>query len=79
MTTHPSDFVRLNMTIGVQNIPCVALGLEWPPPERITELLGKPVEPAFVRVRMSQLTDEQADHPNLARGAEYIYEDRVPT
>lgn len=79
MTTHPTDMVRLHFMIGDQTIPCSKLGLEWPPPERLTELQGEPLDPPMIRTRMSQLTDEQADHPNLARGAEYYYEDRVPT
>jgi hypothetical protein len=77
MTTYDNDMVRLHFTIGAQTIPCKALGLEWPPPERIVELNGTTFEPPLIRVRMSQLTDEMADHPHLARGAEYYYEDQV--
>lgn len=34
--TFDDDFVRLNLSIGVRNIPLKAIGLEWPPPELLT-------------------------------------------
>jgi hypothetical protein len=81
MTTD-TDFVRLNMAIGVANIRLSKLGLQWPPPERL--YLGEHGEireaqdgddEAFVMVqtRCSELDDETAAHPNIARGAEYHY------
>lgn len=74
--TYDTDMVRLHLTVGTHTIPCKALGLEWPPPERITELNGVALDPdVLVRARMSALTDEQANHPSLARAAEYFYAD----
>lgn len=73
--THDDDCVRLHLLVGTRLIPCNALGLEWPPPERLTSLNGTDFsDDPLVRVRMSDLTDEQADHPNVARCAEYVYE-----
>jgi hypothetical protein len=81
MTTD-TDFVRLNMAIGVANITLSKLGFQWPPPKRLH--LGEFGEireaqagddEAFVMVqtRCSELDDETAAHPNIARGAEYHY------
>lgn len=39
----------------------------WPPPEVITELEGG----VYHLTNYSRLTDEQASHPNIARGCEY--------
>ena len=78
MATHDDDFVRLNLSVGSPIISLKGMGLEWPPPERITEIHGSPLSEPMVRVSMSQLTDEQAEHPNIARGAEYFYESQVP-
>lgn len=38
----------------------------WPPPEEWPEQGGR-----YQRTSMSNLTDEQADHPNLMRGVVY--------
>lgn len=74
MTTFDDDFVRLNLATGLVNVPLKKLGLEWPPPDRIVDLLGSPLDP-MVRVRMSVITDEQrASMTHVARGAEYVYE-----
>lgn len=81
MATLDNDYVRLELVVNTVNIPLNRLGLEWPPPEK---LYMSPVgirearegdEEAFtlVRVSCSQLDDETASHPNLARGAEYRY------
>ncbi len=82
MTTFADDMVRLNLTIGVQTIPCKALGFKWPPPERIY-LDKTSVREAtdsdsstFVlhRVSISQITDEdRAEMSHVVRGAEYDY------
>lgn len=40
--------------------------VEWPPPEEAEMEGGK-----YIRKNYSQLTDEQASHPNIGRGAEY--------
>jgi len=81
------DHILLNMAhFGPQRIFIEDLeAIDWPPPERIfmdgeTKLLraaveGDDMEFTFKRISMSQLTDEQiAKCPNVARGAEYIYE-----
>ncbi len=63
--------------------------VEWPPPERLymddeTRLLREATDDddatfVFRRISMSQLTDEQMEKcPNVARGAEYRYEDELP-
>ncbi len=82
MATLDSDFIRLHLDIGTYNIPCKKAGLEWPPPERLYLEKGGGFREAvpdddeeFILVceRRSQLPDEAANHPNLARGAEYRY------
>ncbi len=87
MTTFDDDMIRLNLTVGVKNIPCKTLGFEWPPPERIylgpegvcREATDKD-HPTFVlhRMGMSQITDsERAEMTHVIRGAEYEYRKRV--
>lgn len=84
------DHILLNMEhFGKQRIFVEDLeAIDWPPPERIymdgeTKLLRAAVEEddsefVFKRISMSQLTDEQISKcPNVARGAEYIYEHEV--
>lgn len=72
--TYDDDMVRLTFMVGTQTIPCKAVGLEWPPPERLTELNGMPLDP-MVRVSMSVITDEQrAEMTHVFRGAVYVYE-----
>ncbi len=82
-----TDFVRLHLLIGVTDIPCHKLGFDWPPPEKIFFPIGEPPREAFpgdeetftlVQVRMSQLPDEVAKLPYIARGAEYRYVMEVP-
>lgn len=81
------DHVLLNMAMmGRQRIMLEDLELvEWPPPERLymdgkTNLLreagdGDDAQFIFKRISMSQLTDEQMVRcPQVARGAEYVYE-----
>lgn len=61
------DFVRLHTAVGTKNILLSSLGLDWPPPERIS-VNGTP----FERIRMSDITDKQrADLTHVCRGAEY--------
>lgn len=84
MATFADDFVRLRLMVGQQNIPLQVLGLEWPPPERLTILDGggvrgavesDPAEHIMKRIRMSEITDEQREGmTHVARGAEYLYE-----
>lgn len=74
--TFEDDYVHLNFVTGTFDLPLSALGLEWPPPERITELAGVEMERPLVRIRMSEITDEQrAGMTHVARGAEYSYEE----
>ena len=80
------DHILLNMVnFGKTRVMIEELELTWPPPERIymdgeTHLLREAAEgdePDFIfkRISMSQLTDEQMEQcPNVARGAEYVYE-----
>lgn len=80
--TFDDDFARLNLSVGTYNVPLTALGLEWPPPERLW-LDGKGARPAtteddpnevMVRMSLSQLTDEQRERmTHVCRGAEYRY------
>jgi hypothetical protein len=86
--TLPNDSVRIHMVLyGSPVIPISKLGLEWPPPERMVlctadeeGIVREPVPEdeskglVLKRVMMSQLTEKQADHPNIARCAEYRYE-----
>jgi len=75
VTTFADDFVKLNFVSGARTIPCSALGLEWPPPERISTLNGVEIDP-MVRTTMSAITDEQRERmTNVARGANYVYEE----
>ena len=82
-----ADHILLNMVnFGQTRVFMEELTeLDWPPPERIymdgeTHLLreardGDEPEFIFKRISMSQLTDEQMEKcPNVARGAEYVYE-----
>lgn len=85
MATFPDDFVRLHLGIGTRDIPLGALGLEWPPPDRIVIDPGRGAReptpddpPAFImrRVSHSRITDDQrAGMTHVARGAEYVYEE----
>lgn len=67
----PNDFIRIpfNGQSGQAqfDISCALNGIEWPPPEELT-ILGH----RYRRIRMSQLTDEEARGMDMiARGAEY--------
>ena len=68
MATLADDFIRFEdqhgTTLGHATV--VACGLEWPPPKVIATPDG-----LFTQVSCSQLSDEVANHPNLARGALY--------
>jgi hypothetical protein len=80
--TYDDDFVRLHLGIGTPTLTCKAVGLEWPPPERIV-LDGAvcreatdddPDDIVLIRDRLSAIADEQRDSmTNVARGAEYFY------
>lgn len=83
MTTLEKDMIRLNLELGPVNLFCQIADLDWPPPERLTvdgsnglheTRDGDDPHAIMKRVRMSKLTDEEADHPRIARGAEYVYE-----
>lgn len=78
--TFDDDCIRLYLTVATPVIPLKHLGLEWPPPERITELGGKPLDP-MIRTSMSAITDEQRARMSgvIVRGAEYRYEFEVKT
>ncbi len=79
MTTFDDDFVRLNMRyIGTPTVPCVQLGLEWPPPERLYIDKEADIRAAtdedddlyvMRRASFSRITDEQRsqDDPSLSR------------
>lgn len=83
------DHILLNMKFfGRPRLLIEDLEFDWPPPARLymdgeTHLLreaadGDEAEFIFKRISMSQLTDEQMERcPNVARGAEYIYENEV--
>lgn len=84
MATLKNDFIRLHLLAsGVVNIKCLALGIEWPPPERLyiskdeallsPEKGGNNNQNILFRKNMSQLTDEETDNPYIARGAKYFY------
>ena len=65
--TFSDDFVLLLFPGGTIQQPCLALGLEWPPPERI-EVFGFSMN----RTRFSRITDEQRENmTHICRGAEY--------
>ncbi len=81
-----TDFIRIRTESGTLNLGFQG---EWPPPERMF-FTQDPMLPegmvcraavenddeAFImhRVTCSELTDEQADHPHLARGALYVHD-----
>lgn len=92
MTTFDDDILVLQLTTGQRTISLKSVGMEWPPPERIT-FTNPNVErvalretwpddaPAFVmrRLRMSSLSDEaRAEMTHVVRGAEYVYETVPP-
>lgn len=65
--TFDDDMVTINFTNGPVRQTCIALGLEWPPPEFII-IFGF----TFKRLRLSSISDEQrASMTNVCRGAEY--------
>lgn len=69
MAVLDADMVRLDFQDGdMLNVKLTDLFMDpvWPPPEKI-QALGF----YWKRVSFSQMTDEQANHPNLARGALY--------
>ena len=82
MATLKNDFIRLHLASGVVNIKCLALGIEWPPPERLyiskDEALLSPEKGGhnnqnILFRKTSSAYDEEADNPYIARGAEYFY------
>lgn len=81
--TFDDDFIRLMLSIGHRNIPLTAVGLEWPPPERIyldragirEAQEGDDPTAVMVQVSMSEITDDdRAGMTHVCRGAEYRYE-----
>lgn len=81
-TTFDDDYIQLELTVGTRRLPCVAVGLTWPPPEKLwIDKLGlrianqdDPPSEVLVRKSMSIITDEQrAEMDNVARGALYEY------
>ena len=65
--TFDDDFVVLNFDGGTKRIRCRDLGIDWPPPEKLT-VAGF----TLTRSRFSSITDEQrADMTHVCRGAEY--------
>lgn len=84
--TLDTDCVRLYLSLTEATIPLKELGLKWPPPERLFIADGGKIREAeegddpdciLVRTSVSELDDETAAHPNLARGASYHY--LIPT
>ena len=66
--TFDNDVIRLIFDGNSKLLMCKSIGLEWPPPERITFLTFE-----MKRIRMSTLTDEQrAECEFICRGAEYV-------
>lgn len=84
MTTFHDDSIRVVLETGARIIPCEAVGLTWPPPERLViengamrianhDDDGSPF--VLVRSSMSIITDEQRlENENVARCAIYEYE-----
>ena len=69
--TCDTDFCRVHFAGATRNLLCSALGVEWPPPERLA--IGGMT---YVQHNRSQLTDEQAEAcTSIARGAEYFMEE----
>lgn len=67
MATQPNDFIRLCFEGGqFKDLLIKKSGMQWPPPMLVS--YGGII---YRRKRMSELTDEAAAHPNVARGAEY--------
>ena len=87
MATLEYDMIQLNLSNGSVRVFCRDVGLEWPPPEKIyfdrqeKEIREATVEDdikfIFYRESFSQLSDDEANHPNLIRGASYNYLMRV--
>jgi hypothetical protein len=66
--TYDDDFLQLEFAGGTRRVACRTLGVDWPPPERITVMGFEMVRDSF-----SQITDEQrAGLTMLMRGARYI-------
>ena len=65
--TFDDDMAYLQFDGGLKIVPISALGLSWPPPEKI-EVAGFPMQ----RTRLSSLTDEQRKGmTHVCRAAEY--------
>jgi hypothetical protein len=79
--TFDDDFIRIEGS----NFYAVDLGLQWPPPERLTFRDGGFREatdsdsPVWIRHRMSAITDEERSKmTHVCRGAEYFDEANEP-
>lgn len=79
--TYDDDFIRIEGS----NFRAKDLGLEWPPPERMTFMDGQFREavegdkPVWIMHRRSQITDEQRKTmTHVCRGAEYFEQGNEP-
>jgi len=73
--TFDDDFCRIqHPTAGTVCVPLRRLGLDWPPPEKLCFAVANSA-PMFVRVSMSEITDdERAALTHVCRGADYVME-----
>lgn len=73
--TFDDDMARLFMDTGPVNLPLKAIGLEWPPPERLTHINGLELPEPMTLRSCSTLTDEQrVGTTHVIRGCVYRYE-----
>lgn len=78
--TFDDDFILIHFkAVGPRRLLCKSAGIDWPPPEKITELGGQNFEDdPLVRVSMSRISDEdRAAMPCVMRGAEYFYQSDI--
>ncbi|MCP1375358.1 hypothetical protein [Dyella lutea] len=65
--TFDDDFLQINFQGGTRRVLCKSIGVDWPPPEKLS-FQGFALE----RVRFSQVSDDdRAGMEFLMRGAEY--------
>lgn len=68
--TFDDDEIHLQFSQGTRVVKCLHMGLDWPPPKRIS-VFGFGMR----LLRCSSMTDAQrASKPNMVRSAEYILE-----
>ena len=58
---------------GNRIVPINQIGGNWPLPNKIKYEGGE-----YIKIRESELTAEQANHPNVCRGAEYKWQTEIP-